>query len=123
MKPKILIIDDDSNIRLLYQKKLLLEGFCIDTASSADIALSKLKASKFDLIILDIEMPDISGLELIHNLKKSAPGIGIIINSAYSTYKSDFNSWLADDYIVKSSDLQPLINNIKKILGTLNECK
>ena len=120
MNKKILIVDDDSNLRLLYQKELRNEGYLVTTVESGDKAIELLSLDSFQLIILDIEMPELSGLELITHLKKIAPQTFIIINSAYTTYKADFNSWLADAYLVKSSDLQPLKNEIKKLLKEVN---
>jgi hypothetical protein len=49
-------------------------------------------------------------------LRKISPGTALVINSAYSTYKADFKSWLADGYIVKSSNLGPLKEKIKDLL-------
>lgn len=121
MKPSLLIVDDDQNIRLLYKHKLQSEGYQIDLASSGSETFDKIKSSSYDLIILDIEMPGISGLELISRLREETPDTRIIINSAYSTYKADFRTWLADAYLVKSSDLEPLKNEIIRQLEKENE--
>ncbi len=117
MPAHIIIIDDDSNIRLLYKHELICEGYRIDTASSAAEAIRKASAEAFSLAILDIEMPDMSGLELLGKLRELRPGMPVILNSAYSTYKSDFKSWLADAYVVKSSDMEPLKRTIKEMLS------
>ncbi len=120
MNKKLLIVDDDSNIRLLYQHELKTEGYHITAVESGEKAIELLSTDTFHLIILDIEMPELSGLELITDLKEIAPQSLIIINSAYSTYKADFKSWLADAYLVKSSDLQPLKNEIKNLLKEIH---
>ena len=117
MAAQILIIDDDSNIRLLYKHELIQEGYNVVTAASADEALEQLAANEYQIAVLDIEMPDMSGLELLGKIREISPDTPVILNSAYSTYKSDFNSWLANAYVVKSSDLKPLKEKIKELLA------
>ncbi|HKK21601.1 MAG TPA: response regulator [candidate division Zixibacteria bacterium] len=117
MSAHIIIIDDDRNIRLLYEHELSCEGYQVATASSAAEAIEKASAEPFNLAILDIEMPDMSGLELLGKLRELRPNMPVILNSAYSTYKSDFKSWLADAYVVKSSDIEPLKQTVKEMLS------
>lgn len=115
MNQPILVIDDDQAIRLLYKEQLGRSGYEVQTAASGEEALSKTSTNSFGLVVLDIEMPDMSGLELLHLLRESSPQTPIILNTAYSLYKLDFQSWLADAYIVKSSDLAPLLNKIREL--------
>jgi DNA-binding NtrC family response regulator len=117
MSAHIIIIDDDRNIRRLYEHELSCEGYQVATASSAAEAIEKASAEPFNLAILDIEMPDMSGLELLGKLRELRPNMPVILNSAYSTYKSDFKSWLADAYVVKSSDIEPLKQTVKEMLS------
>jgi DNA-binding response OmpR family regulator len=116
MANRILVVDDDDRIRLLYQKELSQSGYRVETAASGREAIEKTGAGSFDLAVLDIEMPDLSGLEVLSRMREQAPHMAVILNSAYSTYKSDFQSWLADAYIVKSSDMDPLKAKIKELL-------
>ena len=116
MNQRILIVDDEKMIRLLYRKELNQAGYEVDTASSGAEAIKKVSQGNFGAVVLDIELPDMSGLEVLQKLREIAPETPIIINSAYTTYKSDFQSWLADDYIVKSSDLQGLKQKIKQLV-------
>jgi len=113
---RILIVDDDPGLRLLYERELESAGFAVSTAGSAEEALKAVAEESIDLILLDIEMPETSGLEALHALRESAPEIRVVLNSAYSVYKSDFQTWLADDFNVKSSDLEPLKAKIRKLL-------
>ena len=78
--------------------------------------LEQVKKESPDLIILDIRMPRMDGLEAIGKIIEIDKNIPIIINSAYSTYKDDFMSWAADAYVVKSYDLDSLKNAIKEVL-------
>ena len=112
---KILIVDDEAYIRMLYKKELESEGYQIKTAATAAGAFDLLRAEQFDIIVLDIELGDDNGLELLNEIRQNYRDCGIILNSAYSTYKADFQTWLADAYIMKSSNLDPLKNKIKDL--------
>jgi len=80
---------------------------------------SAIKAARegvFDLVILDIKIPKREGTEVLHEIKKRNREIPVILNSAYSTYKSDFSTWMADAYVVKSADLTELKDKVKELL-------
>ena len=113
---RILVVDDDARLRLLYSEELSREAYEVTCVESGRAALDLPKSEQFDLAIVDIEMPEISGLDLIVALRERAPSMSIVINSAYSTYKSDFKSWMADAYMVKTSDLNPLKEKISELL-------
>lgn len=116
MKNKIMIVDDDPNLRLLYQKELAAEEYDIIATDDSEKVIDLLKQEKCRVVVLDIEMPEISGLELVTKIKEDSPATKVILNSAYPMYKADFKSWLADDYLIKSSDLGPLKEKIKQFM-------
>ena len=117
MPNKILIVDDEENIRYLYEQELLDEGYETVLAKDGKECLEMVLKETPDLIILDIRMPRMDGLEAIGKIIELNKNIPIIINSAYSTYKDDFMSWAADAYIIKSYDLDTLKNTIREILA------
>ena len=112
----ILLVEDDNNQRLLYEQELRIEGYEIMTAIDGKDALEKFQKQAPDLIVLDINMPKMDGIEAIGRILSKNKQIPIIINTAYSSYKNSFMSWAADAYIVKSSDLSELKNTIKELL-------
>ena len=112
----ILLVEDDKNQRLLYEQELGLEGYEVITATNGKEALEKVQERQPDLIITDILMPKMDGLEAMSRIMCKHKGIPIIIYTAYSNYKSTFMSWAADAYIVKSSDLSELKDKIKELL-------
>lgn len=116
MADRILVIDDEKALRLLYTRELGREGYEVEAACDAAEAIDMFAKTNYDLAIVDIEMPGMDGLELMGKLRKLSPHTRLVINSAYSTYKADFNSWLSDGYIVKSSDLTPLKSKLKELL-------
>ena len=112
----ILLVEDDKNQRLLYEQELRLEGYEIITAIDGKDSLKKVKEQPPDIIIMDIDLPKMEGIEAMGRIISKHKGIPIIIHTAYSSYKDNYMSWIADAYIVKSSDLTELKNKIKKLL-------
>ncbi len=112
----ILLVEDDKNQCLLYEQELKLEGYEVVTASNGKEALEKVQEKLTDIIIMDINMPKMDGIEAMGRILSKNKEIPVIINTAYSDYKDSFMSWAADAYIVKSSDLSELKNTIKEIL-------
>ena len=113
----VLIVEDDKNQRLLYEQELKLEGYDVVTASDGKDALEKIQEQLPDLIIMDINMPKMDGIETMGKILGKNREIPVIINTAYSNYKDNFMSWAADAYIVKSSDLSELKNTVKEVLA------
>jgi two-component system response regulator (stage 0 sporulation protein F) len=75
-----------------------------------------LEEGKPDLIILDIVMPVMNGMEALGRIVGKGRKIPIILNTSYPGYRQDFMSWAADAYVTKSSDLEELKNKIRELL-------
>ncbi len=114
---KLLVVDDESSIRLLYAQELADEGYEVVTAGTAGEAVEKLQGEEFDLVVLDIKLKSESGLDLLQKVVKERHDMPVILCSAFSCYKDDFSAWLADGYVVKSSDLTELKEEIRKVLA------
>jgi len=112
----LLIVDDEAHQRMLYQEELSEEGYQIMLASNGKEALEKVSETAPDLIVLDIRMPVMDGLEALGKIIGKERNIPVIIHSAYSSYKGDFMSWAADDFVVKSADLTELKRKIRELL-------
>ena len=117
MKKKVLLVEDEKALCLLYEEELSREGYAVTAVTDAESALAALKAQTFDLIVTDIRMPGKNGIELITEIMGLRKDIPIIINSAYQSYKEDFMTWAADAYVVKSASLDELKAKIKNLLG------
>jgi len=113
----ILVVEDDKNQRLLYEQELELEGYEVVTASDGKDALEKIQEQLPNLIIMDINMPKMDGIETMGKILGKNKEVPVIINTAYSNYKDNFMSWAADAYIVKSSNLSELKNTVKEVLA------
>jgi DNA-binding NtrC family response regulator len=114
---KLLVVDDEANIRLLYAQELSDEGYEVVTAGTALEAVEKLEGAEFDLVVLDIKLKNESGIELLQRIVKERHTLPVILCTAFSCYKDDFSAWLADGYVVKSSDMQELKDEIKRVLA------
>jgi len=114
---KLLVVDDEANIRLLYAQELSDEGYEVVTAGTALEAVEKLEGADFDLVVLDIKLKNESGIELLQRIVKERHTLPVILCTAFSCYKDDFSAWLADGYVVKSSDMQELKDEIKRVLA------
>lgn len=114
---KILVVEDEEPMRMLLKEELEDEGYDVKTVKNGEEALDYLSSNDVNLITMDIEMPDMSGLEVAGKVRDMKKNVKIILLTAYSHYRHDLSSWAADDYIVKSSDLSELKNRVKKLLG------
>ena len=112
----ILLVEDDQNQRDLYEEELIEEGYRVVTACDGRAALKAVTDESPDLVIMDINMPVMDGLDSLSLMMEHSSHIPVIINSAYASYQDSFSSWSADAYIVKSSDLSELKQTVKKLL-------
>jgi DNA-binding NtrC family response regulator len=120
---RILVIDDETNICILYAEELTEEGFEVVTASSINEAADKLQQMEFDLVVLDIKLKNESGIDLLQKIVKERHELPVILCSAFSCYKDDLSAWMADGYIVKSGDLSELKQEITRVLSKKNRWK
>lgn len=110
------MVDDEELILKLYKKEFVEDGYQVKTAKSAEEAIKVVQEEEVNLLILDIKIEGKNGVELLSDFRKINRDLPIILNSAYSTYKSDFRSWLADAYLVKSSNLEELKKTIRELI-------
>jgi DNA-binding response OmpR family regulator len=113
---QILVVEDEPNLLELYTKELEDEGFNVITAIDGEQAISLTKATLPDVVVLDIKINKVFGLDVLKEIKAFNQKIPVILNSAYATFKADFSSWMADAYLIKSSDLSELKQRIKELL-------
>ncbi|KAA0258688.1 response regulator [Deferribacter autotrophicus] len=114
MAKNILIIDDDPSIRSFYKEFLEEEGFKVYEAENAITGLKLYKELQPDIILLDINMPDKSGLDILKEIKKKDESTPIFLLTAHEDYKRNFSSLYADEYFVKGKNPEIILNRIKK---------
>jgi len=114
--PTILVVDDDENQRLLYRQELELAGYAVETAANGPQAIDRVGKGGIDVVLLDIAMPGMDGIEVLGRLLDLDRQLPIILNTAYSSYKEDFMTWAAESYVTKSGDLRELRSKIRDAL-------
>jgi len=117
MKQRLLVVDDEMNLRELYRLELEEEGYSVDTAANAGDVLNKLDSGRYDAIILDIQMPGMPGIELLQRIVTRDRQQPVILNTSYASYQDNYLAWQADAYVVKSSDTGVLKQAIRKVLA------
>jgi two-component system OmpR family response regulator len=115
--PKILVVDDDFAIRNLVHRFLTQQSYCLKSVADGETALSVFKQFKPDLVLLDLNLPDISGFDLCQILRKQADVLVMMLTSLNNTDQilKGFERG-ADDYLTKPFDLQILLARIKAVL-------
>ncbi|MEN8151164.1 MAG: response regulator [Planctomycetota bacterium] len=113
---RVLLVEDEKNQRLLYQQELMEDGYEVVVAKDGREALRLLKDQRPDVIVLDICMPGMDGIETLGQVLSRDNTIPVILHTAYSSYKDNFMTWSADAYVVKSSDLSELRAKLKEVV-------
>ena len=118
-KKKILVVDDEQNSREGLTKILFKEGYDVVAAESGEGALAEAKKQDFDLIITDLRMPEISGIDVLEKIRAKKPDIGVIIVTAYGEVNSYLKAMTlgAFEYLNKPIKLDELRRVISKALN------
>ncbi|MBU2513629.1 response regulator [bacterium] len=116
-KKMILVIDDDKNIRELLSLEFEDLGYSVRTAGSGFDGIQILKDKAVDLVILDIKMPGMDGIEALEKIMSIHKELPVVIHSAYSHYKENYLTWSAMAYVVKSGNLEELKNTVQNLLN------
>lgn len=114
IQKKVLLVDDEENLCLLYREELESEGYSVRTAGDAAEALRILEEDPPDVVVMDIRMPRMDGIEAMGRMLSRRNDLPVILNTAYSSYQDDFRSWPAEAYVIKSSDMTDLKRAIRK---------
>ena len=115
---RILVVEDDEPLRSLYKYELEEEGYEVVIAEDGKTALKSLEQLSCDLIILDMVMPEMDGLEALTKITSRQKKIPVVIHTAYLQRKDENLSGLADACLTKSSDLSILKSTVRELLET-----
>ncbi len=114
---KILLVDDEENIRFVYEEEFKDEGYDVVSAANGAQALELYESEEPDLVILDIQMSGMNGIEVLRRMKTVNPSIPVILCSAFEEFKQDLGAWASEEYVVKSADLSKLKETVKRFIG------
>lgn len=115
---KILIVDDDDELRANLSEILQGKGYQTDEASSGKEAIKKALIGEFDIVLLDLIMPKISGMDVLTELRKSKPKTKVIMITAFATIDNAVEAIKkgASDYISKPFKIEELHTTIRRVL-------
>jgi two-component system NtrC family response regulator len=122
---RILIVDDDENIRKVLMTILEDEGYTVESVGTAKSAIEKTKRNFYNLVLIDIRLPDMEGIEILSKIRETVPKMRKIIITGYPTLQNAMEAVNrgADAYIVKPFDMDKVLKTIKEQLEKQEEEK
>ena len=115
---RILYVDDEEELRYLVENQLSHEGFHVKTADDGDTAVKMLEENSYDVILLDIRMPRMSGIEVLKYIKKRGINSRVIMLTAVDDLSVALESVKngAIDYLTKPYEFETLLKSIKRVI-------
>lgn len=119
MKPsQILIVEDDKKMRLALREIMTNEGYSVDTVETGEAALGRVGETNYDLVITDLKLPGIDGMDVLRAIRRSRPDASVVMITAYATVDTAVEAMRegAEDYISKPFNLDEIRIVVKKVL-------
>jgi DNA-binding NtrC family response regulator len=115
---KILVVDDEKHVRVLFERVLVKEGYQVECAASGSEAIDKLANHSFDLVVTDLKMDGLDGLDLIKKGKRAKQDLPFILISGYGTAQTAVSAAKegVDVFLMKPIDMTELKSAVKKAL-------
>jgi len=125
MMASILVVDDQLGVRRLLYEAFNEEGYAVEMAASGQEAIEKVKTSVPNIMLLDMKMPGMNGLETLHEIKRINDGIPVIMMTAYGELEivAEAKKLGIREYVTKPFDINDLRVLVKKVLGEDRECR
>ena len=116
-KTRILIVDDESDLRNLLNHILTQAGYDVIEAEDGEVALNLLKKEKFDLAFLDIQMPNINGIQVLKHIQKNSPSTKAIMLTGYADLKNamEAKEFGAHDFIGKPYKIEDILSTVRRL--------
>ena len=126
VRQRVLVVDDEECLRYLLASALELESFDVEIAGGGKEAIEAVRKKKeknetFDIVILDIMMPDIDGWEVLKTVKRETPSTKVIMLTAYYEMKNAVDAIRlgASDFLTKPFDIRDILNSISRVAPAL----
>lgn len=120
-KNRILVVDDEEALRTVLSAELEGEGYLVSTAGDGEEAIKLIGSQVFNLILLDIKMPNVDGFEVLKFVKQKQPSTKVIMLTGFADLKNAIESKKlgAEDFVSKPYDLVDLLTTVERVLGTV----
>lgn len=105
---RVLLVEDDASLHLLYRVRLKQIGYEVVAVTTGAQAVEAVNHENIDVVLLDLDLPDYDGLQLLQEIIVSRPALPVIIHSGHEFGGIDFRSWGAAAYVVKSPNFSKL---------------
>jgi signal transduction histidine kinase len=118
---RILVVDDEQGVMVTIQAILEQEGYAVDSASSGGMAIEKLRAQQYDLVLTDLRLGDIDGLDVLAEARRTSPRTVAIVLTGYASLESAIQAMRegAYDYLVKPTDVEELKMRVRHVFERL----
>jgi two-component system, response regulator, stage 0 sporulation protein F len=113
----ILFVDDEPSLLNLYRDEFSEEGFRVVSAGNGKEAVEKFRKEKPDVIVMDIRMPIMDGIDAMNIILGKNRRASVILHTAFPEYKQNYLTWGAEEFVLKSSDLGELKKKIREVLA------
>ena len=116
VKADVLLVDDEEQFLKVLSKRLEGRGMKVDTSTSGEDALSRVKGKEFDAIILDLAMPGMSGIETLKRIRSENPDVQIIMLTGHGSVEKGIEAMKAGaiDFLEKPADLNKIMEKISE---------
>ncbi len=116
MAEKVLLIDDETEFLDNLSERMRLRGMNVNTADSANSAVAAIDESDYDAIVLDLQMPDMNGIDMLKVIRQSHPDMQVILLTGQATLEAGIEAMKlgAMDFMEKPADIDTLTEKIKK---------
>jgi DNA-binding response OmpR family regulator len=121
--PSVLVVDANARHCLLYQIEMEAQGYQVFCAHNGHEARQQIQHRRFDVAVVDVILPDVNGLELVKEISATHRNLPIIVNTAYPYRKSHVQKWAVYAFVLKSSNLNELMDKITLSLQRRRELK
>jgi len=117
-KPSILVVDDEDSLRALVVSELSRVGYSVDSAGNGSQAISLLRRNKYSLAILDIKMPEVSGIEVLKYIHENCSSTKSIMLTGFAELSNAMECmrYGAKDFIDKPFNLPDLLSSVERVL-------
>lgn len=115
---RVLLVEDEPSLRKLVSLNLKMEGYEVETAENGKVALNKLEEAHYDIMVLDLMLPLVSGLDVLTTLRLTDTELPVIITSAKDSSSDRIRGLKegADDYLIKPFEIEELTLRMSKLL-------
>jgi len=117
---KVLLVDDEEEFVSALSERLMLRGIEVDTALNGEEALARLVEKEFEVVILDVMMPGLGGLEVLRQIKSTHPNTQVILLTGHGSTREGIEGMRlgAFDYLIKPVDIEEMLEKMKEAAKT-----